>query len=65
MSSDFKVTGQAFGIRTAAGQQRRLHGQLTSMTEKEGRVRRHLGVVLRHDRSGICEQRDARVAVVR
>ncbi|MCP9928504.1 cob(I)yrinic acid a,c-diamide adenosyltransferase [Cyanobium sp. CH-040] len=59
-------TGRGIGIRTAAGSEERVHGQLHVYDgDGKGKSQAALGVVLRTIGLGICEQRRTRVLLLR
>ncbi|MEB3296962.1 MAG: cob(I)yrinic acid a,c-diamide adenosyltransferase [Cyanobacteriota bacterium] len=59
-------TGRGIGIRTAAGREERLHGQLHVYDgDGKGKSQAALGVVLRTIGLGICEQKRTRVLLLR
>jgi cob(I)alamin adenosyltransferase len=59
-------TGRGIGIRTAAGQDERAHGQLHVYDgDGKGKSQAALGVVLRTIGLGICEQKRTRVLLLR
>ena len=59
-------TGRGIGIRTAAGSDERVHGQLHVYDgDGKGKSQAALGVVLRTIGLGICERRQTRVLLLR
>jgi cob(I)alamin adenosyltransferase len=59
-------TGRGIGIRTAAGSDERVHGQLHVYDgDGKGKSQAALGVVLRTIGLGICEKRQTRVLLLR
>ena len=59
-------TGRGIGIRTAAGSEERVHGQLHVYDgDGKGKSQAALGVVLRTIGLGICERRQTRVLLLR
>jgi cob(I)alamin adenosyltransferase len=59
-------TGRGIGIRTAAGSEERVHGQLHVYDgEGKGKSQAALGVVLRTIGLGICERKRTRVLLLR
>ncbi len=61
-----KGTGRGIGIRTAAGSEERVHGQLHVYDgDGKGKSQAALGVVLRTIGLGICERKRTRVLLLR
>ncbi len=64
--SALRGTGRGIGIRTAAGSEERVHGQLHVYDgEGKGKSQAALGVVLRTIGLGICERKRTRVLLLR